>query len=119
MLPWQGDSGYAAAKTGPGAVNKVGGSQNCVSCAVAGDSALAGNPASAIKLNPDVPFPNGMPAIEGYAGFDVAVVYWTGRSREVASCGWQRGSRDCVRRPHGWDGSRVQRGGPAWPGELL
>lgn len=59
---------HVAAKVSPGSVNKTGGTQNCVSCAIAGDSTLAGQPASAIKLNPDVPFPNGMALIEGYAG---------------------------------------------------
>ncbi|WP_082859859.1 RHS repeat-associated core domain-containing protein [Alloactinosynnema sp. L-07] len=49
-------------------VNKVRGTQNCSSCVVAGDATLAGHPASAIKLDPDVPIPYGMDQIEARAG---------------------------------------------------
>ncbi|MFI5587906.1 toxin glutamine deamidase domain-containing protein [Amycolatopsis sp. NPDC051758] len=52
----------------PGAVNDVRGKKNCVSCAIAGDSTLAGHPASAIKLDPDEPIPDGLRLIQQYAG---------------------------------------------------
>ncbi len=57
-----------------GSVNAVGGKNNCVSCAIAGDSTLAGSPASAIKLDPDVAIPNGLAAIQDYAGSPWRVV---------------------------------------------
>jgi len=64
------DAGTATTESTPGgsAVNQVGGRQNCTSCVIAGDSTLAGHPASAVKLSPDVPFKNGMASIQDYAG---------------------------------------------------
>lgn len=50
------------------AVNAVGGTQNCVACAIAGDSTLAGNPASALDLFPGRPIPGGNQLVEQYAG---------------------------------------------------
>jgi hypothetical protein len=58
----------ATEAAGVGRVNAVGGTHNCVSCAIAGDSTLAGNPASALNLHPGVPIPGGNAAIEAYAG---------------------------------------------------
>ena len=51
-----------------GSVNAVGGTHNCVSCMIAGDSTLAGNPASAVDLYPGRPTPGGNAAIADYAG---------------------------------------------------
>jgi hypothetical protein len=58
----------ATEAAGVGPVNAVGGTHYCVSCAIAGDSTLAGNPASAVNLHPGVPIPGGNAAIEAYAG---------------------------------------------------
>ena len=58
----------ATEAAGVGPVNVVSGSHNCVSCAIAGDSTLAGDPASALNLHPGVPIPGGNAAIEAYAG---------------------------------------------------
>ena len=67
-----------AGATAPGAsvVNKVAGTQNCVSCVIAGDSTLEGSPASAIKLDPDVPIPDGMKEIAEYASARYAGAKW-------------------------------------------
>jgi len=54
-------------RSAPGSVNKVGGTQNCTACAIAGDATLAGRPASALKLNPDLPYKDGMALIQNYA----------------------------------------------------
>ncbi|GAB3933071.1 RHS repeat-associated core domain-containing protein [Kribbella albertanoniae] len=70
--------GGASPKATRGSVNKVGGTQNCVSCAIAGDSTLGGSPASAIKRNPDEPFADGMVLIERYAG---STWRWMGRPK--------------------------------------
>lgn len=52
----------------PGSVNAVGGTMNCTSCVIAGDSTLAGRPASAIDLFPGKAIPDGNQLIEAYAG---------------------------------------------------
>lgn len=58
----------ATPRTPAGSVNRVGGSHNCTSCAIAGDSTLAGRPASAVDLYPGRPIPAGNAAIADYAG---------------------------------------------------
>ncbi|MCB2411983.1 DUF6531 domain-containing protein [Demequina sp. TTPB684] len=49
-------------------INHLGGTHNCVACAIAGDSTLAGNPASALDLYPGMPIPGGNALIEDFAG---------------------------------------------------
>ena len=51
-----------------GAVNPLGGTHNCVACAIAGDSTLARNPASALNLYPGEAIPGGNQLIADYAG---------------------------------------------------
>ncbi len=51
-----------------GVVNPLGGTHNCAACAIAGDSTLAGNPASALDLYPGRPIPGGNQLIVDYAG---------------------------------------------------
>jgi RHS repeat-associated protein len=57
-----------AAETEARLVNAVRGTHNCASCAIAGDSTLAGSPASATNLFPGQAIPDGMALIEEYAG---------------------------------------------------
>jgi RHS repeat-associated protein len=52
----------------PGAAYDGVGAYNCASCAIAGDSTLAGRPASPVDLYPAAPSPNAIVAIETYAG---------------------------------------------------
>jgi hypothetical protein len=49
----------------PGAVNDIGGVENCLSCSIAGDSTLAGSPASALDIGAPE---NWMDVSEAYAG---------------------------------------------------
>ncbi|MDT3443840.1 RHS repeat-associated core domain-containing protein [Pseudofrankia sp. BMG5.37] len=77
-----GAGGGEAVAAAPGSVvNAVGGKNNCVSCAIAGDSTLRGSPASAIKRDPDLPFENGLQSIVNYAGRNMYPVSGVVRSR--------------------------------------
>lgn len=60
--------GKAGSKAASGPINAVGGTHNCVACVVAGDSTLAGRPATATNLFPGRPIPNGNALIAKYAG---------------------------------------------------
>lgn len=62
------DAASALVAPNAGSVNAVGGSHNCTSCVIAGDSTLAGNPASAIDLYPGRAIPGGNAAVADYAG---------------------------------------------------
>jgi len=69
---------WVAAKAEAGDVNAVGGTHNCVACAIAGDSTLAGRPASALNPTPGFPISGGNAMIEAYASARWRVV--SGRS---------------------------------------
>jgi hypothetical protein len=67
-IPAPGAASGTAVGTDAGVVNALGGTHNCVACAIAGDSTLAGNPASALDLYPGVAIPGGNARITEYAG---------------------------------------------------